>query len=235
MKILTSLAPKNLEIQNQAINSWKELGVPLISFNHTTEIDKVSPHFEGISFIECENSARELHGGKIPYPCIMDMLKYIFKQEERCCIINSDIILAGDPFFEAASLGKPLVFGHRVDIDSSSLLEGQFYTGGYDYFILGGEVEHLFLNMRPRFCIGQPWWDFWLPTTMIRKGIRPTKFCKPLGFHVKHEIQWDIDQLFYYGNLLSKEIGYKEFSRSELGAFTEIVSKTIEDNSDEQT
>ena len=124
-----------------------------------------------------------------------------------------------------------LVFGCRLDVDSLESDDGKFYNGGFDYFVLNKNIEYIYRFSRTKMCIGQPWWDFWMPLMCIRKGLRPIKNQSKIAYHILHSQEWDIDQLFEYGQLVAQDIGMiAPLTRNELQSFTETVWKTIEEH-----
>ena len=63
------------------------------------------------------------------------------------------------------------------------------YAVGYDFFLMSGDVLADFANAP--FCLGMPFWDYWLPLVALLKG-RPLKALRsPVALHIAHETRWD--------------------------------------------
>lgn len=231
--MVTSIAPKKLGVQQEAISSWQQHGFEVVSFNHATEIEKVRPHFDGVTFVEAKTTAIELYNGfKIPYVSVRSLLNYVWTQGYPCWIANSDVILNANKekiAYIQRIAQTTLVFGSRIDIEGDEL-KGKMYEEGFDYFVLQENLDHLFTS-RVHMCIGQPWWDFWVPITCIRKGVQPVKCQEGIVYHRKHETVWDVDQLYFFGKMLAKEIGTPDFNRSDLPKFSEMIWNHITEQS----
>lgn len=236
MRAVTSIAPKNIERQQQAIASWVELGFLVTSINNQEDINNIQKHFPKVQFQVTNLHAKKINADEnIPaYVSLRAILDFIFKSD-RSWIINSDIILddLAHPqisYLENAS-HQNLVFGNRIDVESVSSRSGNRYDNGYDYFILGPELDHIFTS-RTHVFMGQPWWDYWMPLTCIRKGIKPKLNMSKIAYHVEHDTNWNIDQMFRFGNIVAKDIGAKQFKRHELELFAEMSLRTIQDFSE---
>ena len=226
-KIFTSIAPKNFDRQKPAINSWIRLGFDVYSVNTSDyEIDYVQQVFPDVKTI----LKRPIIRGKF-YVEINHILDEIFKTGETCWIINSDIILniTQSEIEEINDLAKyTLVFGSRIDIDYDDSKE--VYKYGFDYFILNNNLNHLFTS-RTEFCMGQTWWDYWMPITCIRKRVTPIYYQKDIAIHHKHEQNWTQESNEYYAAHLAKEIGMKNFNRASLEQFTKQCWEIINEGS----
>lgn len=235
--MVTSIAPKRLEAQQEAISSWQNYGFQVVSFNHPSEIEKIESSFDGVAFVEAKITANDLYDFDIPYVSLREILAFVFSHKQPCWIANSDIILktSKQKISYIQKIAKTtLVFGHRIDISGENFNKGRLYEGGFDYFALSNQIDHLFTS-RTHLCIGQPWWDFWLPITCSRKGIVPIRCRKKLAYHRKHKTMWNIDQHYFFGKLFARELGIPEFNRSELGRFSEMIWKHITEKSDTLT
>ena len=129
-------------------------------------------------------SAATLYGK--PYVFIYDVLAHFLAGDEDLCIVtNSDIELR-DPegllmrYAEQARTG--IVIANRHDHNGD--YQGQVYPHGFDVFILNRAfVESLPPSL---FCLGQTWWDYWLPYRAIRQGLPLTIVREPLFWHHRH-------------------------------------------------
>lgn len=235
MKLITSLAPKNIEAQTEAIKTWGYKQFDVYSINAWDEIDRLYGMFDDVTYIPAKETARELYGEKIPYPNLLEMLDFCFSQTEPVWIVNSDIMIKTPGIIghihtiheKAKEVG--LVFGNRVDMYEDPNFD-EVYFNGFDWFCIDPSFSHLFTT-RKRFCIGQPFWDYWLPLTFIRKGVTPWLCKNKIAYHRVHTTNWDNKQLNHYGYMLGKEMGI-HLQEQDIGHFTYFCNTTIEGKSE---
>jgi glycosyltransferase involved in cell wall biosynthesis len=190
--IVTSLAvTKDLTIQKSAINSWIHCGFKVVSMNAQDEMNILKPQFPNIEFILAKRDARGQYGK--PYVYIDDILSYFTTQNCRVCgIVNSDIhFFKGNlSSFMQKQAQNSLVFGSRLDIESfDKISNGKFYNG-FDYFFFDRD----FIKYYPprEFCIGLPWWDYWLPLIAILAKLPVKKVTNPICYHIIHPTNYSL-------------------------------------------
>lgn len=71
--LVTSIAPKDIENQKSALNSWIEAGFRIVSCNIRDEIEVIEKEFPQIEFVEMKRDGRGIIGKPCPY--IYDMLQ----------------------------------------------------------------------------------------------------------------------------------------------------------------
>jgi hypothetical protein len=187
----------------------------------------VQPHFDGVTFLE-------RNAGPFPYVEIREFLKFIFAQDEPCWIVNSDILFKGEReiFEDVQTLAyNTIVYGHRIDVECLQDTEGQPFEGGFDYFCISNNLDHIFMFTRVAMCMGQPWWDFWVPLTCIRRAISPLFCDNHIAYHQIHDQAWNIDSMFEYGKMLAYNLGMKTFDRADIEMFTKASGATIKSSS----
>jgi hypothetical protein len=189
--VATSIAPRNLEIQKIAIDSWLELGFSVTSLNIQEEVDYLSPFFKGVKFLTLNRSGRNLYGKNYAY--ISDIIYYLnFSENNLCGIINSDIIMRID-----SSLLKllefeyrdSLLFASRRDLNCLSDQEGTIFDVGFDVFFFDRKLLSAFPSSK--FCLGVPWWDYWFPWVALQNGFSVKYVATPIAYHLKHEANYD--------------------------------------------
>lgn len=230
--IATSIAPKDLEKQKKAIQSWIEVGFDVISINIEEEIVKLEPEFTNVKFIKAQRDARNF--AEKPYIYFDDVMEQLsLSGSEVCGIINSDIVLnVKKDFYDFIynEAKNSFVFGSRVDIKNIDSSEGIFYEYGFDIFFFNRNVISLF--PKSDFCLGLPWWDYWIIAIPLIKNIKLKKLISPVAFHLWHKTNYDIKYWKNYGqifinylieNNLSK-IKNKFFSNYSLEEQNNIIS-----------
>jgi len=213
--IATSIAPKNIENQRKAVDSWIKAGFDVVSLNCKEEYDLIHRYFADIRFEIVGRGARAELGK--PYIYFDDFMKFFQGSNyEICGIINSDNHLIDTDCrlgeFICREAKKGFLFGSRLEVKSLEEKNGMIFEHGFDYFFFDKQVS--FIYPKNDFCIGQPVWDYWVVYIPIIKGIEVKKVVNPLAYHVSHAINWDMDNINkYIKKLLLKDelTGMEEF------------------------
>ncbi|MBS4068885.1 MAG: hypothetical protein KGZ62_09805 [Sulfurimonas sp.] len=212
--VLTSISPRNLEVQQHSIANWLSLGFNVISVNSQAEINAVSDSFPKVNFVSVERTAAVIAGK--PYVYLDDIVSTLLSVDSEIYgIVNSDIWfnLNHDGITFLAKMAREgLLFGSRVDVKSLSTLDGEVYIYGFDFFF--SDKYHFSKLPQSSFCLGVPWWDYWLPLALLCQGVSCREMVSPVAFHLWHENQWN-PQLF---NI---------FGKSLIGKLDEIFDNTI--------
>lgn len=187
--LATTIGPRELENQAAAIASWQRQGFRIAALNPAEEIAALRPHFPGVDFV-----AVERHGGARwgkPYIYLDDVLAFLRRQPDRVCgIINSDTYLGREGFKDAVyrEALDSFVFGARFDVKSmENTRQGKVYTG-FDYFIF--DKRRLPPYPPEEFCLGLPWWDYWIVLAPLAVGVPAKRVVTPCVFHPVHPVQW---------------------------------------------
>jgi predicted O-linked N-acetylglucosamine transferase (SPINDLY family)/glycosyltransferase involved in cell wall biosynthesis/predicted O-methyltransferase YrrM/ubiquinone/menaquinone biosynthesis C-methylase UbiE len=210
--IVTSIAPNNLEKQKTAIASWKSLGFSVVSLNTSSEIKQLQTLYENVTFHPVTRDAQAEVGKPLIY--LDDILNFFKHQNSKICgIVNSDVQLKTDDKFYSWVLEQAknaVVFGSRIEIESSNELQGEIYDKGFDFFFFNQQ----FLTAFPKtsFCLGLPWWDFLIPLIALQQGWTLKRLVTPIAYHVKHSVNYSNVNWQKYGIL------FVEFFNRELSS-----------------
>lgn len=214
--LATSLVPsRDLALQAATVASWIACGFDVISVNGAAEADAVRKAFPDVMVLPVSATAERF--AKKPVPFIHDMLKVLRQAiaarglaPASCVvgIINADIYLRNVPglgdFIRREANGS-LLCGPRVDVPDAASFTGYQPTGGetyalgYDYFFLSGAALEDFADSP--FCMGMPFWDYWMPLVTLLKGMPLKTFTSPVALHVHHETRWD-DTIYLFFHAL---------------------------------
>jgi GT2 family glycosyltransferase/Tfp pilus assembly protein PilF/SAM-dependent methyltransferase len=201
--VSTSLAPREIEIQSKAVESWINLGFKVFSINCQEEIGLLRESFPQVTFFEAKRNGKTRFGK--PYIYFDDFLLFFKKFESNICgIINSDNILFSDiglVSFIQKHARNSLVYGSRVEIKSLDNLDGDFYDKGFDFFFFDKSIISCFPESET--CIGVTWWDYWAAIIPALEGIEIKKLVSPLAYHITHQNRWDEKQWHYMGKSIS--------------------------------
>ncbi len=238
MILATSLAPlRDHALQAAAVASWRAAGFAVISVNGAKEADQVRGAFPGVEVVAVERTAE--HFAKKPVPFIHDLLAAL----RRACagadpadctvgIINADIYIRPLPDLARTIRREAkgaLLLGPRVDVPDRAAF-GTFaatgaetYSIGYDYFLMSGDLLAGFAESP--FCMGMPFWDYWMPLVALLQG-RPLKaITTPVALHVAHETRWDDTIYLFFHALISHVI---ELCRAGTGRDTSAPSRQFD-------
>lgn len=195
--LVTSIAPKDIENQKSALNSWIEAGFRIVSCNIRDEIEVIEKEFPQIEFVEMKRDGRGIIGKPCPY--IYDMLQVAEeKAEDICGIVNSDIHLC--KFNEKMytyireQAAKYILFMRRNEVNSLKDINSfqcDMFFGGIDVFIFHKEAVKVIDD--DGLLLGQAMWDYWLPLMFERNNMKMREFMNPIVFHVKHAVRWKDD------------------------------------------
>ena len=190
--IATSIAAtKDIAIQKRCIDSWILAGFKVVAVNTQEEMNMIKHYFPSVEFVIAKRDARAQFGK--PYIYMDDILSYFTAQSNKICgIVNSDIYFGQKnlPLFMSQQALNSLVFGSRVDVTSfENTSNGKFYNG-FDYFFFDKD----FLKLYPpsNFCIGLPWWDYWMPLIAILSHKPVKKVTSPICYHMIHPTNYSM-------------------------------------------
>ena len=190
--VATSIAPRGIEKQARAVESWLQRGFDVISVNAQDEISLLSGLFPKVRFIPAHRTALEKIGKKLVY--VNDVCSALQACNTRFCgIINSDIVFADAPdlipFLHRHGTGS-FIFGHRLDVENLDSSEGYPYIRGFDYFFF----DRTFIKSIPAadFFLGATWWDLWLPLVAEHSGLQLIQPMERFALHQNHPIAWSL-------------------------------------------
>lgn len=203
--IATTIAPMgDLANQRKAITSWQQGGFEVVAVNTPAEIETLAAEFTGVNFSPADTDGRELFGK--PYIYLDTVLKALANQDAPICgVVNSDLHLMhqGMRGFVCREAQESFIFGSRVDVASlDGFADGVLYRGGFDYFFFDRDV----LSIYPpeEFCLGLPWWDYWIVLVPIVKGIPVKRVDSPVAAHLAHPMRFSFDHWVQLGLTMSK-------------------------------
>ena len=226
--LATSLAPgRDLARQRAAVASWRDAGFAVVSVNAAAEVPALTRDHPDVKVIAAAATGEKVAGKPVPY--IRDLMQALRGAcadsgvSPNACtvgIINDDIHLRLTPAqsrdLERSAQGS-VILGARVDVADADAIarfapSGQeTYAVGYDYFLMSGDVLDDFAD--GPFCLGMPFWDYWLPLMALLKG-RPLKaLVSPVALHVAHDTRWDDTIYFFFHALIASVLEASKASR----------------------
>ncbi|MDP4114572.1 MAG: glycosyltransferase [Bacteroidota bacterium] len=229
--VATTIAPHKIQKQLVAVKSWEDAGLKVISVNTKEEIILLEKNFPTVQFIPTDRNGIEEFGK--PFIYLDDIFKALLDTNCKYCgIINSDIILNVDTniiSFIKEQPQKSLTYGSRLDIRDYTVSQGKFYEFGFDYFFFCRD----FISVYPKskFCLGLPWWDYWMLTIPLLKNYKIIRVISPVALHVWHETNYDHNFWINLGNYYIKLLidnGLFALSEDELREFgIEVINSYV--------
>lgn len=198
VNLVTSVAPHNAENQQRALDSWLRAGFSVTSLNAEAEIDACRHLFPDLNFQPVTRDASAECGRPLVY--LDDVVAYLKQHGSSVTgLINSDIHLRADPATIEHVVDQArgaFLMSCRTDVDTLEDQTGEIFKHGIDVFLFDKQI----LDRVPasKFCLGQPWWDYWLPSCMLGMSQKiPLKLVTfPFIAHIRHASNWDRDRNF---------------------------------------
>lgn len=220
--IITSIAPKGLQKQRRAVQSWLDLGFEVLSLNIQKEIEILLPDFPGVTFIRAKRDGSKI--ANKPYVYIDDMLAELKRTGHQVVgIVNSDIILRAQAslveYLNEEAVGS-FLYASRIDVEKPDDKHGKVYHRGFDLFFF----DRAMIDKIPKskFMLGMPWWDYWVPLAPLLQEMPVKRIETPLGFHVWHATNYSDAQLMQFA---------REFaSQCEQAPFIDLFRQCVEGN-----
>lgn len=206
--LITSLPPKLSRIdphgneigaryQSDCVSSWRRMQWQVYSVNSRTELANCDvPKLSDVRYCTIDRDAEFIAGRPLIF--LSDLLLQGRKTHaEHIVITNSDILLRSGPELstQIAKLqpGEALL-SKRLDIRDVDRLEGQEYYLGYDFFAL--HRNDLFSVEDQGMIFGLPWWDYFLPFSLLLQGVEIRTTNLPVAYHLVHSSYWTQQEIW---------------------------------------
>ena len=212
ISIATSLVPhRDIDLQAAAIATWRALGWSAVSVNTAEEAVHIKAQFPDMVVVIVERTGLKVAGK--PLPLIRDLLQIAADQIPSASMIgfiNSDIFMHAQRSLSGTLISRcasGAVLLPRVDLAKQSDVAAYQPTGSETYSIGydGVFMARATLAAVPDsiFCIGMPFWDYWLPLILMLKGQPIYSLQSPVALHVTHETRWNYSIYVFFHALLS--------------------------------
>ena len=209
-RLITSIPPRMNRIDfggfeigdaylRKCVASWSESGFDIYSINSVKERGSV-PLIDGVKYVFLDRDASAEAGKPLVY--LEDFLNAaVADYQGPVAITNADILFS--PGHSATELVSTIekgvaVLHQRLDFHQlSSINEGQVYAQGVDLFL--AHSDDLKKVSQNPFVFGMPWWDHYLPISLMLNGV--SLQCAPTGKinHLIHQDRWDFDLWYKFG------------------------------------
>ncbi|WP_337998088.1 hypothetical protein [Oleispirillum naphthae] len=174
--------------QARRVASW---GGHVVSFNDAEEAAALGDC--GVERVTVSRSGRRVLGKPVPF--LADIFDYQYGTDAPVLgIVNADIafdLTEAQRRWLVEEAAHGLVCIRRTDVpdEATPLDAGTQLPQGFDAFLYGRD---LLPNLRAEgFCLGMPFWDFWLPVVATLAGHPVFMVTAPVARHVEHAVAWD--------------------------------------------
>lgn len=192
----TSIAPFNIELQKECVESWIKCGFKVVSYNCKDEINVLRDCFADmdVKFVEIRRSAKDLCGKELPY--LQDILDGVGALSERVGgYFNSDIYFEHftdglyDYIYQEAK--DSIIAVHRNEItvlEDIETMDWDINMDGIDgFFFDKKKISGLYGD----WAYVQSVWDTFLLIMCKKKEIPVKTLYNPVAFHKRHKVRWD--------------------------------------------
>jgi len=181
--------------QARCLAAWQACGFRVISVNAPAEVPRIRAFYPDVEIAVAERDMSALCGKPlVPLAEMVAVLRGTGNSVGG--IVNSDVFLQPNDSITGwleDHLGPggsaDCLFLNRLDIHHPAAASGTVYNYGFDafFFRLAALSE---INLDP-FTIGLPWWDYYLPMSLVLERKRLAKIERLPLRHFAHSQNWD--------------------------------------------
>ena len=182
--------PHHIARQTTCLDSWIDFGLTICAVNTPIEIEELQPRYPQVSrWIESEDLG-EIYPRKTQK--ISRLCRTACDIDHPILLINSDIEIYGDQDRLVSRIGKKsLVAGIRQNYIRGIHGSIEREQWGIDAFVITPKMARTIPNDMPC-AIGFPFWDYAIPLHFQSLGYSMEFVGKPLFYHEKHALHWDM-------------------------------------------
>ena len=214
--LCTSLSPREgaRSAQNLALESWRARGWRVISVNRQEEAEILRQNYASLAEIRTfGRSTPEKGRALVP---VAELIRLGLKENhgQYAVILNADIQLAhSGPAEELLPRAGPgLTMIRRWEVGGpGDPAEGVPNPWGWDGAVIRAALADVFRN--PKFLLGLPWWDYWLPSKALHLGFPVRCWEGRIALHPRHPELWSEHDRAILGAEILREIGVGPWRR----------------------
>lgn len=215
--VCTSLSPSPRAQPGQlaALQSWQAAGLRTVSLNPAEEIPGLRRDYGNLcEFRSAHRTGRTLGGRRLIPVADLLLLSARLGGNRRSLVLNADLQLATG--VTAVRLleetGDAVGMIRRITVDPARSGDpGQPDPYGWDGVVLGPDLAARFTS--PRFLLGQPWWDYWVPIRAIHLNIPLVLWEGRVALHPRHEEVWNEEERARLAPAVLSEMGRGPLAR----------------------
>ena len=203
---ITSLNPNpaRMERQLKCLQSWLDIGLPVVVVNTAAEISNLKSQIDGVMWQPREKLTTDYDRQTQPVSTLINVgiaIGFPF------LLLNSDIEIQGRHEHITQALYNPekLTIGVRWNY-SGNLQSAAAEPWGLDAFLMTPKMAKTLPQMP--FGIGKPVWDYWLPLHFRELGHTFNWIVEPFFYHESHAIAWSQAEWMFGAETLRRHYGY---------------------------
>lgn len=209
---ITSLNPNPARLARQlkCLQSWLDIGLPVVVVNTAAEISNLKSQIDGVMWQPSEELTTDYDRQTIRVSALVDIgiaigLPFM--------LLNSDIEIQGRHEHITQALFNPgkLTIGVRWNY-SGKLQAATSEPWGLDCFLMTPEMAKTLPQMP--FGLGKPVWDYWLPLHFRKLGYAFNWIVEPFFYHESHPIAWSQSEWLFGAETLRRHYGFSLFHDS---------------------
>jgi len=214
--LCTSLSPRKeaRSAQTLAVESWRARGWRVISLNRQEEAEVLRHDYAALAEIRtCGRSTPGKSRALVPVAELIQ-LGLAETQGQYAVILNADIQLVHPcPAKELLLRAGPgLTMIRRWEVGGpGDPWEGVPNPWGWDGAVIRGALANGFRN--PKFLLGLPWWDYWLPGKALHLGWPVRCWEGRIALHPRHPELWSEHDRATLATEILREIGVGPWRR----------------------
>lgn len=202
--------------QRACIQSWQAIASHIVSVNAKEEIEELERFQYPVSYLPALGAR----------PAINELLRAAaHSSTELVAIANADCFFLGYPEFVKRILAHAragALMLERANIEPETLMPSGRTCFGFDCFFFTRDMAAK-LSVDDDLCIGQPWWDYWLPLEFMSVGGKLLRPQSPVAFHLDHQQGWSNASYLHFGRKLMRRYA----DGKDLPAFSESLPKFL--------
>jgi hypothetical protein len=195
-----------ISIRDACVKQWVSAGYAVFSLNPVSECNELKTQRIEATIVST--------GQQYGLPVVGSMAKFALTQKVDVVIfVNSDCYAFDIPRLKRivdAVQPDDICVMERLNIDQNSLRPTGIDCSGFDGFIVGSNALKR-IDQEAEWKIGDTWWDYWFPLSLILKGCKLKGDPAPLLLHLNHQLNWNFEAWqkngsTFVANLLSKDL-----------------------------
>ena len=186
--LFTSFSPIALKRQLACAATWRPHVAAIVTVNNRLEAVDLPGLPDWVVPFTYEDDVRT-GSFRVPMHRFAEAIAALQQPADPVVLANSDVSLCtSERPFTACAVEDGLSFMFRVDVGDRSETR-TVYDEGIDVFLF--RARHHRLLPREPFCMGLPWWDFYLPVNFLRLGFPVRRLPPGPACHEVHPQRWD--------------------------------------------
>lgn len=194
-------------IREACVQQWGLAGYPVSSLNPESELAQLAQNPIRAQILSNGTASERTSVGY--------MAQLALQQKVDVAIFtNADCLLLDIPKLRrVVECVKPesVCLLERLNIDQNTLRTTGQHCAGFDAFVIGAKALE-FIDRGAHWKIGDTWWDYWLPVSILLGGGHLNSCVAPIFMHINHPLGWNFETWKRNGERFANETLNKDMS-----------------------